>query len=251
MKLSKKAMKSINDFVCFVCLGNFDALKKDQQYKLPMLVDLHEYLLEGLKLPITPVEVVHLEEIVKELTEFKRAVFEFLRKDYSKESNSLKELLRCVIGLDVIIEPEISQLKKRAKSLIETSSKDKSPDKEEGPRYCICREVYVSDKPMIGCDQCSEWYHWDCLDLSAKDVEAMRDSGFVCTVCRPDSLLNCKIEQDNVLNNHGNDKVVSLDDLSTITLVENSKFPMKDSVGECQIVATCTNDLPIHIKKVL
>lgn len=32
--------------------------------------------------------------------------------------------------------------------------------------YCICRRPYDQRK-MIACDQCDEWYHFDCVNISS------------------------------------------------------------------------------------
>ncbi|BBH03352.1 transcription factor jumonji domain-containing protein [Prunus dulcis] len=44
--------------------------------------------------------------------------------------------------------------------------------------YCICRKPY-DQRAMIACDQCDEWYHFDCLKLhSAPEV-------YICPACEP------------------------------------------------------------------
>ena len=45
---------------------------------------------------------------------------------------------------------------------------DKSDDewKKEGKRkFCIFKETYDENRPMVGCDNCDNWYHLDCLKL--------------------------------------------------------------------------------------
>ncbi|XP_010695167.1 lysine-specific demethylase JMJ17 isoform X2 [Beta vulgaris subsp. vulgaris] len=44
--------------------------------------------------------------------------------------------------------------------------------------YCICRRPY-DQRPMIACDECDEWYHFDCVNLvSPPDV-------YICPACKP------------------------------------------------------------------
>jgi len=33
--------------------------------------------------------------------------------------------------------------------------------------YCYCQQTYDEERPMLSCDHCSEWYHYDCLGLPA------------------------------------------------------------------------------------
>lgn len=198
LKITKKMVKSITDYVCFICSKSFDALKGDT--KLPTLVELQSYLKEGQALSLIPQEVHIIEEIIERLVKFKRYVFEFLAKDGANDKNALATLLRSMAGLDVTIEPEATQLRKRAESRVQYESNGKEMASEKsGPRYCICREVYTADKPMIGCDQCSDWYHWECLGLSAKNVEAMRDVGFICTICSTENHSQTSKDCSNIL----------------------------------------------------
>uniref|UniRef100_A0A7S1X821 BAH domain-containing protein n=1 Tax=Tetraselmis chuii TaxID=63592 RepID=A0A7S1X821_9CHLO len=65
------------------------------------------------------------------------------------------------------------------------ATKQFKPDRV--PVYCKCEMPYNPDKFMVECDVCSEWYHPDCLELSKKQVDAMK--GFSCP--------NCKVEAAN------------------------------------------------------
>lgn len=57
----------------------------------------------------------------------------------------------------------------------------------EGPggayeqEYCICRSK-DSTRFMIGCDNCEEWYHGDCIGVTQKDAEQIKH--FYCASCR-------------------------------------------------------------------
>jgi hypothetical protein len=31
--------------------------------------------------------------------------------------------------------------------------------------YCICKRPYDEQRPMLGCDFCNEWYHYECVGL--------------------------------------------------------------------------------------
>ncbi|OWF42331.1 CXXC-type zinc finger protein 1-like isoform X1 [Mizuhopecten yessoensis] len=61
-------------------------------------------------------------------------------------------------------------------------------DHTEGPRehvaeaqYCICRSSDCS-RFMIGCDNCEEWYHGDCIGVTQLDARSIKQ--FFCEMCR-------------------------------------------------------------------
>ncbi|KAF8769060.1 hypothetical protein HU200_006983 [Digitaria exilis] len=47
--------------------------------------------------------------------------------------------------------------------------------------YCICRKPY-DNRAMIACDQCDEWYHFDCINLHGPPPET-----FFCPACHPNN----------------------------------------------------------------
>lgn len=47
--------------------------------------------------------------------------------------------------------------------------------------YCICRKPY-DNRAMIACDQCDEWYHFDCIKLHGPPPKT-----FYCPACRPNN----------------------------------------------------------------
>jgi len=47
--------------------------------------------------------------------------------------------------------------------------------------YCICRSKDVS-RFMIGCDHCEEWYHGDCIKVTADEAKYIKK--FYCKECR-------------------------------------------------------------------
>ena len=58
-------------------------------------------------------------------------------------------------------------------------SDDSSPG--DGPVYCICRKSDTS-RFMIGCDSCEEWFHGDCISISADYAKKILH--FYCLTCR-------------------------------------------------------------------
>lgn len=75
-------------------------------------------------------------------------------------------------------------------------SKELEALKRRSVLYCICRKPYDKERAMIACDRCSEWYHFDCVNLPEPDSS---DEGcelllekeygptgeFICPACKP------------------------------------------------------------------
>ncbi|KAI1301220.1 CXXC-type zinc finger protein 1 [Halotydeus destructor] len=60
------------------------------------------------------------------------------------------------------------------------NSDDDSSD-NDGEVYCICRKK-DTDRFMIGCDNCEEWYHGDCISITADFAKKIKK--FFCIACR-------------------------------------------------------------------
>ena len=58
-------------------------------------------------------------------------------------------------------------------------------------RYCLCRQLYHGS--MVGCDECDEWYHFQCVGLTQFQVE--RADKYVCIRC---SLRNSFLQAANL-----------------------------------------------------
>uniref|UniRef100_A0A383V1K2 PHD-type domain-containing protein n=1 Tax=Tetradesmus obliquus TaxID=3088 RepID=A0A383V1K2_TETOB len=49
------------------------------------------------------------------------------------------------------------------------------------PVFCVCEMPYNPDKFMVQCDQCTEWYHPECLKTSRKALKSQ--SNWRCPEC--------------------------------------------------------------------
>ncbi|KAL4646279.1 CXXC-type zinc finger protein 1 [Arapaima gigas] len=52
---------------------------------------------------------------------------------------------------------------------------------ENAPVYCICRKPDINCF-MIGCDNCNEWFHGNCINVTEKMAKAIRE--WYCEKCR-------------------------------------------------------------------
>jgi hypothetical protein len=77
-----------------------------------------------------------------------------------------------------------------SKSSVREGDDGARPKKRVAKIYCICRGP-AGRKPMIGCDRCPEWYHFECLGFrDTEEIQALeRKSGYLCPTCEPRSTL--------------------------------------------------------------
>ena len=59
--------------------------------------------------------------------------------------------------------------------------------------YCICKQPNDSNKPMIGCDFCKNWYHFACLKLDPLKTKAIKK--YKCPMCK-EKERQLKIQQE-------------------------------------------------------
>ena len=58
---------------------------------------------------------------------------------------------------------------------------DKSDDDQnEERKFCICKETHDENRPMVGCNNCDNWYHLNCLKL--KDFPKVKR--WYCKLCK-------------------------------------------------------------------
>lgn len=53
--------------------------------------------------------------------------------------------------------------------------------KTEKKKYCLCRSSR-SDKFMIMCDKCNEWFHGECVKITQSEAKKMKE--YFCLMCR-------------------------------------------------------------------
>ncbi|XP_062855567.1 CXXC-type zinc finger protein 1a isoform X2 [Trichomycterus rosablanca] len=61
------------------------------------------------------------------------------------------------------------------------SGAEMSTSRDNAPVYCICRKPDINCF-MIGCDNCNEWFHGDCINISEKTAKSIRV--WYCEKCR-------------------------------------------------------------------
>ncbi|CAH8842489.1 unnamed protein product [Trichobilharzia szidati] len=72
-------------------------------------------------------------------------------------------------------------MQKRRKSSTKKKSVSEDADEQTTEVYCVCRSSDI-ERFMIACDQCEEWYHGDCINVTPKQAEQIKT--FFCPQCR-------------------------------------------------------------------
>jgi hypothetical protein len=73
-----------------------------------------------------------------------------------------------------LVNPEIYSVVLQARAHLEAAAQlrvDVSNEAEQlseaAKSYCVCQSLYDEVRPMLGCDHCSDWFHWECVGLEA------------------------------------------------------------------------------------
>ena len=112
-------------------------------------------------------------------------------EETAKEQKRARKALRA--------EQKATKRKEHLASKTKTANKRRAQEgNEERPKkkkrvakiYCTCRRP-AGRKPMIGCDGCEEWYHFDCLGIDKEEeITALQlEDGYLCPTCEPGAAL--------------------------------------------------------------
>ncbi|XP_064982411.1 lysine-specific demethylase JMJ17-like isoform X1 [Musa acuminata AAA Group] len=131
--------------------------------KKPVLQQIQRLIKEGIAMGIASED--HFMREIAEVRQISLRWADVAKKVISDSGDlALSEVYKLISegeNLPLNLEKELKSL--RARSLL----------------YCICRKPY-DQRAMIACDQCDEWYHFDCIDLHEPPQKT-----FYCPACRP------------------------------------------------------------------
>ncbi|KAK9094803.1 hypothetical protein Scep_026272 [Stephania cephalantha] len=129
----------------------------------PLIQQIQRMLKEG-----SAIKVPSEDYFMQKLTEVKQIGLQWAEtaKKVACDSGALGldevfELIAEGEDLPVCVEKEIKLLRDRS------------------VLYCICRKPY-DQRPMIACDSCDEWYHFDCVNLQGPLPKT-----YMCPACMP------------------------------------------------------------------
>ncbi|XP_042483738.1 uncharacterized protein LOC122064092 isoform X4 [Macadamia integrifolia] len=129
----------------------------------PVIQQIQRLLKEGLA-----INILSEDHFIQRLREVKHIGMQWADHARKVASDSgavgLDEVFKLITdgeNLPIHFEKELKLL--RARSLL----------------YCICRKPY-DQRAMIACDQCDEWYHFDCINLHKPPPKT-----YICPACEP------------------------------------------------------------------
>lgn len=70
-------------------------------------------------------------------------------------------------------------------STTNNNNKKTNRKKTEKKKYCLCRSSRT-DKFMIMCDKCNEWFHGDCVKITQSEAKKMKE--YYCLMCRSQAM---------------------------------------------------------------
>lgn len=76
-------------------------------------------------------------------------------------------------------------LVERAKALRVRVPREVERLQEACQLWCICRQPYNEERPMLACDFCNGWFHYDCVGLRAPSEDENDDEVAPQEYCCP------------------------------------------------------------------
>ena len=133
-------------------------LESEEKMSLP---DANYVCAEGEKLDVNSPELKELKAVIRSARNWSNRVRECNLDQGSTHVDIVKELIEEHDSLKIDMPDELATLEDATQN------------------YCVCRRPYEGF--MIGCDECEEWYHGQCIGVS--ESRADRVDKFVCVRC--------------------------------------------------------------------
>jgi hypothetical protein len=110
-------------------------------------------------------------------------------KEQKKREKEQKRVMKALMAEQKAMKKEhsVNKTKKANKRRAQEGNEERPKKKKRVAKiYCTCRGP-AGRKPMIGCDGCREWYHFDCLGIDKEEeITALQlEDGYMCPTCQP------------------------------------------------------------------
>ena len=84
-------------------------------------------------------------------------------------------------------QKEARELIEAAKELLIKVPREVERLQEASKLWCICQQPYNEERPMLACDYCNDWYHYDCVGLRTpaeeEDDDDVAPQDYCCPKC--------------------------------------------------------------------
>ncbi|CAD8136647.1 unnamed protein product [Paramecium octaurelia] len=113
-------------------------------------------------------------------------MYEKLRRRASKFMQELNPQKKQAKLIDMLMLKKFKKSKKvdQKKEIIIELVGDEYYQRDDN-LYCVCRGKFKDGDPMICCESCEEWFHFDCLDIMIPNEEIGK-MNFYCFLCIDD-----------------------------------------------------------------
>lgn len=115
-----------------------------------------------------------------------------LKKSHQNAKNWIGKVNKCGLNDNSAHIHELRELLREHEDMVITIPEEEEKLKQALCGYCICRRPYEGF--MIGCDECEEWYHGQCIGIT--QVQGDKMEKYVCVRCcvnRVYKLSSCKV----------------------------------------------------------
>ncbi|KAK6092942.1 hypothetical protein MT418_006932 [Batrachochytrium dendrobatidis] len=180
IKTFKKEIQNGIHFACIVCDSDFTIQRANRRPPLELLLAVNA---EAKNLELVPVEVGLLKTLVDMYTAWRVRVDAALTS-HPIDHDLVRKFLRCAEGSTIGDSVYIARMRQVlfGIDIPEKYAAIVQAITNATRLYCLCRRPNGNELPMIGCDTCDEWFHFECVGLSVLEAEAI--SKYMCPNCR-------------------------------------------------------------------
>ncbi|CAD8142523.1 unnamed protein product [Paramecium octaurelia] len=170
-------------------------LKPQKQYKLTILPEVYQNKVDANGLLVTQFyksTITATDELWKHFKyrdyekDITYKMYEKLRRRASKYMQEINPQKKQAKLIDILMLKKYKKNNKaeQKKEIIIEQVGDEYFQRDDN-LYCVCRGKFKDGDPMICCETCDEWFHFDCLEMTIPFEEASQIE-FKCFLCVDD-----------------------------------------------------------------
>ncbi|CAD8046423.1 unnamed protein product [Paramecium sonneborni] len=182
-------------------------LKPQKQYKLTSLPEVYQNKVDANGLLVTQFyksTITATDELWKHFKyrdyekDITYKMYEKLRRRASKYMQELNPQKKQAKLIDILMLKKYKKNNKaeQKKEIIIEQVGDEYFQRDDN-LYCVCRGKFKDGDPMICCEVCDEWFHFDCLEITIPYEEASQIE-YKCFLCIDDLPKNERAAINNI-----------------------------------------------------